>query len=908
MSARDASVQWARPRDRPVSISTNDEVLSPEVSTHRSLHHRTRSSTSALPRPVTQRRLPTDDEPSVSSPNYNLSKIPFRTIGDNTPKSHIHRHSHGDRRDRFESLEAQHSRRGSHQEDRLVRSRIRLPTPESVLELTHGGSSILPCVHGLETSHSYNGKAHSCSNCNSQSADNFNEAIAEPDILDTPSNLSAAFTDRSYTPFLGVPDDVGHNSPLVLSVISDAGDQQQKHQKRSSARDSSFHSDFTLEESLDSLPSEHELQERILAARQQTQNNEGQLKRFIPKEKLCEVVNPESVARELLKKLPPLHSSDTIKAYAKDICRETKIVRRDKTLIKSYLKIFALLVLVDAVPSILLFLEDEKDGDDVSDLELPLTLVEGTGGLYRHGDPRKKPLKCFKHRIWSPFKLESFQEKQWWMLAPFFSRGLDGSVKHYILQDEHVLPFLPPTLSHQRTDTITHRIGGYGKVSMVQIHNEHHNFQDATLHNRGFAVKQQLYDEHRAAYKKEIAILKRFTEEQSHKHVVSLLASYEQFRKFHLIFYRAEGDLFEYWKHIQQAPRYSYENVLWVAEQCAGLTDALSKLHRHLSIPKVVNAPMKQQKERTIDHAAQKQPNKRVNFLVGPRTDSWGNDGIKERPPSPIVPCDNRLAGGEIHRKTLHRSQTEASIKPMRYGRHGDINPGNILWYNDVPGGKGTLRGTLKITDFGQAELNSSLSRTKRQSVAMTLTYRPPECDMQPRVIRQSYDIWCLGCVFLEFVTWTLGGSELLNKFIIRRWTPDVLLQNNSRTDIFFKLVRHKDSHELEAIIKPEVTQFINTLHELPNCTEYFHELLVMIQNDMLVVESNQRRSCASIWTRLNNMHEKCQTDKDYAMTTNPWCLWKQAASSRGLYKRSEEEVRTVGNPPPSRIPRRKAD
>lgn len=369
----------------------------------------------------------------------------------------------------------------------------------------------------------------------------------------------------------------------MLSVISDAGDQQQKRQKRILSRDCSVQSDFNLEESLASLPAEHELQEKILAARQKTQNNEGQLRKFIPKEELCRVVNLESVTRELIKKLSQVHSPEQLKAYARAICGETEILRKNKKVIKSYRKIFALLVLVDAASSILLFLEE-----DVSDLELPMTLVEleGTDGLYRQGDQDEKPLKCFKHKMWSPFKLESFQEKQWWMLAPFFARDEDGAVKHYVLQDEHILPFLPLALSNKAADRITHKAGGYGKVLMVRIHNEHHNFQGSTICDRGFAVKQQLYEEHREAYKKEIAILKKFTEDQSHEHVVSLLASYEQFNKFHLIFYRAEGDLSEYWKQIQQTPRFTHNNVLWVAKQCAGLADALSKLHRRLSFPK----------------------------------------------------------------------------------------------------------------------------------------------------------------------------------------------------------------------------------------------------------------------------------------------------------------------------------
>lgn len=367
-----------------------------------------------------------------------------------------------------------------------------------------------------------------------------------------------------------MPEVDDQTSSPVLSIISDAGDQQKKRQKRIYAEHSLNISDFNLEDSLHSRSAEHELQKKLFAVREETRNNDGRKHKSIPKEKLYHVVNAESVAQQLIKDFSKIHSSEQSKAYAREICTETEVTRKKKQVIRSYRKIFALLVIIDAPSSILLFLEE-----DVSDLELPMTLekLEGTEDHYRKGDPYKKPLKCFKHGIWSPYKLESFQEKQWLMLAPFFS--MDGeSVRHYILQDDHILPFLPLVPSTEAENRIHHKIGGYGKVMMVRIHNEHRNFQPVMPDDHSFAIKQQLRDDHaaRQAYKKEIDILKMFTGDGSHKHVVSLLASYEQFKKFHLIFYRAAGDLFEYWTGIQPNPQMTFSNVLWVAEQCIGCT------------------------------------------------------------------------------------------------------------------------------------------------------------------------------------------------------------------------------------------------------------------------------------------------------------------------------------------------
>lgn len=60
-------------------------------------------------------------------------------------------------------------------------------------------------------------------------------------------------------------------------------------------------------------------------------------------------------------------------------------------------------------------------------------------------------------------------------------------------------------------------------------------------------------------------------------------------------------------------------------------------------------------------------------------------------------------------------------------------------------------------------------------------------------------------------------------------------------------------------------------LHELPNCSLYFHELLVLIQHDLLVVDSGRRMLCIQVWIKLDEMHQQCRRDSVYAMTGSPW-------------------------------------
>lgn len=89
---------------------------------------------------------------------------------------------------------------------------------------------------------------------------------------------------------------------------------------------------------------------------------------------------------------------------------------------------------------------------------------------------------------------------------------------------------------------------------------------------------------------------------------------------------------------------------------------------------------------------------------------------------------------------------------------HGDIKPENILWFRDESDTGN--RGILKISDFGIARFDS---RMRKETVPdCTPSYRAPEFDLggRGRGVNQPSDVWSLGCLYLEFVTWYLAGQE----------------------------------------------------------------------------------------------------------------------------------------------------
>ncbi|UPX11341.1 uncharacterized protein EKO05_0001948 [Ascochyta rabiei] len=655
------------------------------------------------------------------------------------------------------------------------------------------------------------------------------------------------------------------NVPLTTtpsrSVITDNGDQEELQHRRTQTQssESSFSSTQSFAD-VELNPSPYELQGNILDAYQRTESEQS----FLPKRELTRLITPEAVCIELANVPGSNLTTDQIESYAIEICAETTVQRKGKPKIKSFRKIFALLVIAEASSSIGQFIED-----DVSDLDLPLIPIKALSIKGFHRKSSKNPLKCFKG--WSPTKLRLFHDNQWQMLATFFSYSSGGDVKHYALHERHILPFVALEGKGEDDNDIT---GCYGRVFMVHIHKDHHNFPDVTSKacDRGFAIKQQLHPTDRKSYEKEANILKKFTGKNRHKHIVSLLATYEHLGRYHLVFHRAESNLLTFWNKLKRQPAFEYGNVMWMAEQCAGISEGLCRLHKQLTFTIQQGVAPAAQSFSPPASPIEDHPSKRVQF------DSVSNQvliPIREKNETEEQPSAHRDTSHRSRDITVNRKRSPSDANriddglPKLFGRHGDIHPGNMLWFDSGHKKDGLLSGTLKIADFGQAEMNSILSRTKHRSVAHTVTYRPPECDQPNATIRQEYDMWCIGCVFLECVAWMLGGARLLTKFGKERISPDYF-QNGMETDTFFQVIEPVTDNQ-DVKVKDKVVQFIDELHKHPNCTEFFHELLNTIKYDMLVVDSLERKPCNEISRRLKDMFKRCREDISYAATTNPW-------------------------------------
>lgn len=107
-------------------------------------------------------------------------------------------------------------------------------------------------------------------------------------------------------------------------------------------------------------------------------------------------------------------------------------------------------------------------------------------------------------------------------------------------------------------------------------------------------------------------------------------------------------------------------------------------------------------------------------------------------------------------------------------GRHGDIKPENILWFqtHDFNDGQGTDRGKLIISDFGLTEFHrDETGLVSPLNKAMSPTYSAPEFEVS-ETISQSFDIWSLGCVLCKYIRdcRSLFVSDLRSFLTCRIW------------------------------------------------------------------------------------------------------------------------------------------
>ena len=240
------------------------------------------------------------------------------------------------------------------------------------------------------------------------------------------------------------------------------------------------------------------------------------------------------------------------------------------------------------------------------------------------------------------------------------------------------------------------------------------------------------------------------------EHLVDVLTTFKYEKKYHLLFRLAMGgNLSDFWRTSSTA--LGHDSICWLAQQCHGLADGLDGIH---------NAKLSVREVNEVQVPRNPQPSSGQSAM-------W----VGARPATPTTDKED-------------------------CGRHGDIKPQNILWFKQDQNEFGL--GTLKISDFGLTTFHTALNtKVDKESTNVTITYAPPEWEMEENISR-PFDIWSLGCVYLEFITWALLGSEGIVEFREKRMA-DKDSGEKFHSDNFYAELGDDETHHV--IVKSSVTQ-----------------------------------------------------------------------------------------------------
>jgi len=502
---------------------------------------------------------------------------------------------------------------------------------------------------------------------------------------------------------------------------------------------------------------------------------------------LCHILSRDRILAELRK---PSYSDLDAKKYVDYIWPDEEGGPTPGT--QTYLKIFALLVLLKKGPDIVQFIKDK-----VSDQSLPLLRRPGTSkGLVDLGfkDAPGNALECLSK--WDPHDRELFERVQWELLVPYFDLDKNSMAQHYPLDDMTILPWCKREKFSITSTKASKNEGGFAFVNCVKIDPLSHGFHEVlkaiSLNDGLFAIK--------VLYEKDYQTEERFQNESDqlrrfnglvHDHLVTLLATFTFRAQYYFLFPYADYALDQYWQKRLPRPDRNIETIRWVAKQCSGIMAAMDTIHDP---------------------------------------------------------------------KHLHH------LKVKGYGMHGDIKPDNILWFNCTSDPKGIL----VVSDLGLASFHRETSRSNipNKDIPKVPGYRPPECDIKGGTFSRAYDIWTLGCLFLELLTWLLGGWEYVNEFSKKRTTTFII--TGAKNNIFVKFKPTKTHGLFVAQVKPEVTEWINKLRSHENCSKFILDALDVIEKEMLVVisEKKKRSSSGTLRKKFQGFQSKCQdeSNSDYCM------------------------------------------
>ncbi|KAK4445804.1 kinase-like domain-containing protein, partial [Podospora aff. communis PSN243] len=541
---------------------------------------------------------------------------------------------------------------------------------------------------------------------------------------------------------------------------------------------------------------------------------------FIPIDDLDRLISFNNVRRELQRCLEKMKCEPEQFAYHGDLERLTReivdakpkgtsvhnaaitnepVVSDARPTLTSRRALFTTLVLMERTLSISNFVRRGW-----WDCDLPFRKEERVAGdgdhCSRHyvmysNDGRKVHDECFGG--WNDSEFEAFcNPQQWRALAPYFMLATeeDREVRHYNLDYQwcRSLAILPLTcMTEAEPQPKATEYGGFGEVRLVKFHPAHHNHRPVSTPADGneclFAVKT----------------LRRVAPKDGSHHP-------NYYRQAFCNEVKALNRCSDK-KHpylIQLLLTYSYQDAYHLVFRWADCN-----MFKYWELNGDIENP-----KRTVDFAV------------------W---------------VASQLLGIAEGIQAIHNAGPRSSGR--HYGRHGDLKPTNILWFRRGHHlNKQCMEfGQFVVSDFGLTQFHGEHSKDQvdTKNLALTDTYRPPECDVRSK-ISPRYDIWTLGCIFLEFCVWYSKGWKGVDKFSESRFFSTPNPRSGARSE--------PSTSPGAARLKKSVFEEFKSLYAHSNTTDLLYDLLELIRHHLLRVRPENRASCDDVVDRLQEINKNC--------------------------------------------------
>lgn len=249
----------------------------------------------------------------------------------------------------------------------------------------------------------------------------------------------------------------------------------------------------------------------------------------------------------------------------------------------------------------------------------------------------------------------------------------------------------------------------------------------------------------------------------------------------------------------------------------------------------------------------------------------WADGGhlwnLWERPRD-IQPQGEGKFVADIIAQVLGMAEALTVLHQENY-RHGDLKPENILIFRNQ-----NQPDMWKIADLGLAKFHYDPTR-KRQGPTSTrhgtVSYEPPEFLHDNQPTSRLYDMWSMGCIILQLITWLLydiqGVKELTAK-----------TRNSRQSESTFWSQRWTGADWGEPIVHEEVDRHIHKIMGDSYGSEAIKDLLKVVRDQLLVVQlpsdsnekwrSGYRANAETLYHELVRISGRGASDHGYWFTS----------------------------------------